>query len=456
MRLAMVLIAASALLSHTLLLPHAFAKTVTVVMLEEGFLPREVTVEQNDTVTFVNNDKVSRWPASNLHPTHSLYPEFDPKRPLDPKRSWSFTFRKVGVWKYHDHLLPHKRGAITVTSSVSEKRGGVLAYIYHLLKQFTDRLLDRKPTSTLGSTTEPFSAMSQKDQLAVLERMVETKGPEAAWQLVVETYGKRNSGSSNAHDLAHFVGGKIYEKKMLLGLSICSPSFAFGCYHGFTESAFTKGLGDLHAIEKACESVGKTNSGPWASCIHGIGHGIATYFDTINLNQSLNTCEKLINGQTYCFDGVFMEFAVSAPTSIYGSGENPLFPCTSLSEKYKQACARQQPIVMQKFFGMTKKQIIDTCLQAEKTIRFYCIDAIGLTAGQESKGQATAIKRDCALITEPADNAQCVAAAAGELVFQNYPKWQTQVFLACDTLEGTFRASCRKRVEDVIADYYPR
>jgi len=53
-------------------------------------------------------------PASDLHLTHGIYPEFDPQEPIDPKNSWSFQFLKFGKWKFHDHLNPYYRGIINV------------------------------------------------------------------------------------------------------------------------------------------------------------------------------------------------------------------------------------------------------------------------------------------------------------------------------------------------------
>ncbi len=89
--------------------------TATVLMKEDMFEPENITVKKGTIVTFKNEDKVARWPASNIHPTHTIYPEFDPLQPIDPGQSWSFKFDKVGIWKDHDHLIPSIRGVITVT-----------------------------------------------------------------------------------------------------------------------------------------------------------------------------------------------------------------------------------------------------------------------------------------------------------------------------------------------------
>ncbi|OGE87791.1 MAG: hypothetical protein A3J07_03705 [Candidatus Doudnabacteria bacterium RIFCSPLOWO2_02_FULL_49_13] len=80
-----------------------------------GFNPATLTIKKGDLVKFVNTDSKPHWPASAPHPTHTDYPEFDSKRAIAPGETWSFTFGKVGSWKFHDHLNSSSFGKITVT-----------------------------------------------------------------------------------------------------------------------------------------------------------------------------------------------------------------------------------------------------------------------------------------------------------------------------------------------------
>lgn len=91
------------------------AKTYTVEMAGDGFSPTSLTIKKGDTVTFKNVGSNAHWPASAPHPTHTDYPEFDPKHEIAPGQSWSFTFEKVGTWRYHDHLNSGETGIIIVT-----------------------------------------------------------------------------------------------------------------------------------------------------------------------------------------------------------------------------------------------------------------------------------------------------------------------------------------------------
>jgi plastocyanin len=87
---------------------------VTIEMKDKDYEPSNVTIKVGQTVAFMNSSQEDRWPASNIHPTHEIYSEFDPKQPVRPGEIWTFTFDKAGIWKFHDHLFPTQTGTITV------------------------------------------------------------------------------------------------------------------------------------------------------------------------------------------------------------------------------------------------------------------------------------------------------------------------------------------------------
>lgn len=89
---------------------------VTVTLSEDGFSPSTLTIEPGTKVTFVSKTKSFFWPASNPHPTHTIYAAFDPQEPIRPDGSWGFVFTQEGTWRYHDHLAPYFTGTITVSS----------------------------------------------------------------------------------------------------------------------------------------------------------------------------------------------------------------------------------------------------------------------------------------------------------------------------------------------------
>jgi plastocyanin len=85
-----------------------------VKITDNGFEPSTLTISRGDTVEFENKSSDDAWPASNVHPTHRLYPGFDAKKPLLPGASYSFMFTKPGRWGYHNHLAPDIQGTILV------------------------------------------------------------------------------------------------------------------------------------------------------------------------------------------------------------------------------------------------------------------------------------------------------------------------------------------------------
>lgn len=97
-----------------ILLEKILSGEAVVEMTENGFIPEEITVRRGTKVIFVNQDSLWRWPASDLHPTHNVYPEFDPREAIAPSKEWEFTFEKRGEWHYHDHLAPYILGKIIV------------------------------------------------------------------------------------------------------------------------------------------------------------------------------------------------------------------------------------------------------------------------------------------------------------------------------------------------------
>lgn len=99
-----------------------------IEMNSDEFSPNILTINVGSTVEWINKDTVEHWPASAMHPTHTVYPGsdikkcgtseeksiFDSCRGLKQNEGWSFTFNEKGTWSYHDHLNPKLYGKIVV------------------------------------------------------------------------------------------------------------------------------------------------------------------------------------------------------------------------------------------------------------------------------------------------------------------------------------------------------
>ncbi len=84
-----------------------------ISMTKSGFSPTFVSIRKNQGVRFVNKLPVDCpvsditcffWPASDPHPTHEFYPEFDVREAVGPGESWTFLPAREGSWGVHDHF----------------------------------------------------------------------------------------------------------------------------------------------------------------------------------------------------------------------------------------------------------------------------------------------------------------------------------------------------------------
>ncbi|PIT92588.1 MAG: hypothetical protein COU08_01165 [Candidatus Harrisonbacteria bacterium CG10_big_fil_rev_8_21_14_0_10_42_17] len=111
-----------------------------VTTTKDGFLPAEITIKQGESVTFVNGQENPSWPASDIHPTHTAYPNsgiqkcktdeesmiFDTCHGLASGESYEFTFNEIGTWKFHDHLRPTFKGRVIVVEAETKKEGDTM------------------------------------------------------------------------------------------------------------------------------------------------------------------------------------------------------------------------------------------------------------------------------------------------------------------------------------------
>jgi plastocyanin len=89
-------------------------KTITVSLTDSGYVPFTTTINEGDTVTFVNNSSGKMWTASGPYPKNTDYPGFDEKTAANAGQSYTFTFTKIGSWSYHNQLNPSQTGTIVV------------------------------------------------------------------------------------------------------------------------------------------------------------------------------------------------------------------------------------------------------------------------------------------------------------------------------------------------------
>ena len=98
----------------------------TMMYGDDGYIPSSLSIAAGDTVIFQNISSKSTWPASNAHPTHTIYPGsgiqkcgggeviFDACGAIAPGQEWKFIFTEQGKWRYHNHMRPSMQGIIIV------------------------------------------------------------------------------------------------------------------------------------------------------------------------------------------------------------------------------------------------------------------------------------------------------------------------------------------------------
>lgn len=111
--------------SFVSIMPVEGSEENIIEMTVSGFKPSVLVVSKGETVLFKSTDGTKRWPASNIHPVHTVYPGSNISKCDSAEESqifdacaevseYSFTFNEAGSWNYHDHTNPTKTGTIIV------------------------------------------------------------------------------------------------------------------------------------------------------------------------------------------------------------------------------------------------------------------------------------------------------------------------------------------------------
>lgn len=318
-------------------------KTYTITVDVSGFRPSDITVPAGSTIRFAGAGGRAFWPASNFHPSHKLYPEFDARGPIAATASWSFTFERPGIWRFHDHLNSRSTGTITVrpipfVTSENPCRGTI----------------DGLPVKT-----------QEGCWIQEIESILATRSLDSAFERFGELYESKPAFSSDCHDVTHLLGEaayRAYKRNGAIVTSLKTSYCGYGFYHGFIEALlFT--TGNFNEAKSYCRDVqkelAKTIVAPNAiyACYHGLGHGT---FDTQSFTQwgndekmlqhALRVCEEVTSGDEaelvkQCATGVFNALANAYGGNTYNLSYNtkrPFNACEIQTNiQYKEACYRE-------------------------------------------------------------------------------------------------------------------
>lgn len=301
-----------------------------VKLTPDGFSPAFLAVETGDTVIFKTENGEAFWPASDEHPSHLSFPEFDPKKPIAPNEEWSFTFAKAGTYGFHDHIYPEFKGRILVgKEGTIDKTLEVVTF---------DECLHMSPIGMKVSCWTVF-----------LDHKIQTLGVVEAFKVFTDVYNADPEFVAlGCHGAVHLMGEEaydLYKEGGTVEFATTTTVCGYGFYHGFL-GKLLHDKPDLNEAVKFCEALrdsynGGGHDGIYQTCFHGIGHGMVEesplpeyYWGNADalIDPALKACGLLptADQQRQCADGAFNGLTRFMVFSLFGftyNTDDPLGWC---------------------------------------------------------------------------------------------------------------------------------
>ncbi len=434
--------------------------TNNILVTDTGFSPKKITITKGTAVTWINNGNALHWPASDIHPTHTVYPGSTIEKCLTPEKGtvldacrglkhdekFSFTFNEIGKWGMHDHLYPGYTMSVEVTES-NDNLMTLFTKIIDFLKKLFQSNASQYPSS------ESFRGLTYIEQQEKIRELGKAN-PKGAWEYLKKVFLVGGQIRENPHEFAHIIGNEIYNQNGFGGIAACDDEFAFGCYHGVTEKMLLDlGIAAVPKLERSCLKIFPNQPQRAASCIHGSGHGLLSW-EGLNITKALGDCDILsAQYRTYCYDGVFMEYSFSAPKNALNP-DKPWQFCASFGEQYQPLCAKYHSQLFGSKFGWGFPSIAQSCSQAPNTIlKNGCLMSVGYFAANLAKGDANEIKKSCSLLSIDDGRYSCITNAAVEVIFQEYENWWSVSKILCEELPEDWKSECGNRTQRIIEGY---
>ena len=345
------------------------------------FEPKEVTIKLGGIITFTNNSNKDFWPASNLHPTHNIYGEFDPRKPISPSESFTFTFEKSGVWGFHDHLTPTAKGTIIVAANKNFKN------YRNTIREADKRCEDPDVTKLQCWEGMVDATVAEKDLTSALE-------------LIANLYSTEPDFRVECHGFVHRLGENAYQKfanEQSIKLSPKTAYCAYGFYHGFMETLLHTS-GNPQEARDFCDYADRelrtqtTDAG--GACYHGIGHGAVdgsdptAWGDPIKMIEpGMEICEGVAIEEHplyRCVTGVFNAIeilSIDSQYKLFDLQRDPFSLCHNQIYAYKEPCyTNMLPAVMRNYNGDFYKiaRAIETEVREDENYKIRNMVIMGL------------------------------------------------------------------------------
>ena len=373
-----------------------------IIYTGSGFVPKRLDIEPGTQVRFVNASDQPLWPASNIHPTHSILPELDAKGAVPPGETWAFTFKTRGFWRFHNHLSPEIGGLV-----VALGEGGPPS------EPLTLEIPDREFETPSDISADDYIGLIKDD--ALLARFVKRYGPEHTVKLLKES---ENYIDVDCHQRAHDLGRAAYEEFGAAAFALSGHECQAGSFHGATEALFaSRGTANL---EEDVATICNIDDNPFFrhQCIHGVGHGLMAW-TTYELHDALPLCDRMPteNDKGSCYSGVFMENVVGGLTGLMGhitqylKDDDPHYPCSIVDERYQVPCYFYQTSHMLRVFDRDFSKVAQACTETPTEAHWNCFQSYGRDVGNVTRKDPAAAIRYCGYASKGHNRIACIEGA---------------------------------------------
>ncbi len=434
-------------------------KETTITLTEKGFAPAGIKIKKGTVVKFINKTNKSFWPASDFHPNHNIYSEFDPKREIVKGDAWKMQFNKIGTFRYHDHITPIYRGTIVVVESGVDS--GVdsdwsIGAGYNIS--------DCKIIEDIDSKRGCFSN--------VLQNIILKKGPDIAFKLVKDLRDVDPDFAAECHTIVHSLGEISYWKyakdKKLPQTGLISTC-GFGYIHGFMQELGHHSPSFVQDVETICNHLSQKINytgfeqavNPLDQCYHGVGHGLAYFYlpdnpDNITevITKGARDCEELVNEETSIsnckygiFGGISSMYIGSHGIKVNLNEKEPFSICNSQDDALKDACFDSLVPVLGVLWDKDIKRIakafstIDQEYMKQSFYNFGDLNARWIAMGEISSKDVLIV---CSTLNRIARQS-CLQGLSDGIIRNGFPKdapYLALGFCQSDFLNQTERKDC--------------
>ncbi len=415
------------------------SREIVIRRTDFGFVPRTVVIARNDTVVFVNEAKSEMWPASDAHPTHGLYAQFDPKDPIPAGEKWRFRFTRAGDWSYHDHLMPEMRGSIIVSGSSGKTAKECL--------------------SRISSSTRPIYCYE-----AEIVDVIRKGGVDLAFEKFKGFFADNPAFRKDCHDVTHTLGAaayRAYKADNSMVRRAEATYCGFGFYHGFIEAMLLEeGNGAFETARAYCSAL-QIDSKPdnfSGACLHGIGHAV---FDSLPgalwgdekrmVDTAIAICENELSderGKVKCSTGVYNSLAIAESSRTYSlafDGPSSIDICREQKELYQVGCFIEVGVHLIDNMRLSRQEAIDFIRSFPAASRIPTFE--GYLSSQIQKASANLSLQEyadqCGAFVENEWREACYRAVVTGLLISGHPGTEHEsVFRFCSLFKAGSTQKC--------------